>query len=106
MISLANRGKVLGQMNPFINPALTALSPADTTPATANGASKVGVIGMSVLGGALALTSTLFTYGLAKESSSKMVRTTGYILAGVSALGTIAYLIGIPAAMAMAGPRR
>jgi hypothetical protein len=102
MLTFANRGNILGQMNPFINPSMDLIS-TPSTPAASSGGNKPLAVGVSLLAAALAGTSTLFTYGLARDAKSKMVKTTGYVLAGVSALGTLVYLIGVPAALMMAG---
>lgn len=109
MITLANRGKILGQMNPFVSPALDALTPAPAPSAAPAGGGEVPkalLAGTSVMLGGVALASTLFTYGLARDSQSKMVKTSGYIVAAISAIGTLGYLVGGPIAAFMAGDRR
>jgi hypothetical protein len=69
----------LGQLTPLVPPSAPA--PAATGPgqvAAAVGASllTLGVVGISVA----------FTYGIARESKSSLVKVPGYILAGVGSL--------------------
>jgi len=70
----------LAQAVPSINP-MTPAAPSS------------GPLAAGLLGGAFVLAlgavSTIFYYGLARESKSKMVKTPGYIVAGISALGTL-----------------
>lgn len=114
MYGLANRRSFLGQMQPFLTPTLAPFTPneaAVTAPPASvaqsgDGAGKVALVGVSLLYAALGATSALFSYGVARESQSKMVRTTGYILAGVAGLGALATLIGGPLMAAMAGEKR
>lgn len=85
----------LGQMTPLVNPSSVApsVSPAGgaATAALAIGAS-VAVLAVSSL-------SVLFSYGVAKESKSSLVKTTGYVIAGLGAAfalveaGTVAVMI-------------
>jgi hypothetical protein len=110
MYALANGRNVLGQMQPFLTPTLTPFAPtmptaAAATPA-AGGGERLALVGLTLLYAGMGVTSALFSYGVAKESQSKMVRTTGYILAGVAGLGVLASLIGAGAVTAMAGPKR
>jgi hypothetical protein len=95
----------LGQLNPFIAPTLPNAASTPTAPAASGGSALVALAGTLLYAG-LGVTSTLFSYGVAKESRSKTVKTTGYILAGVSALGTLAALVGGTAMAAMSGNRR
>jgi hypothetical protein len=106
MINLANRGSLIALQNPLISPALRAMGQAAPAPAAAASAPAAGgeraiTAGAAIIAGGLAITSALFSYGVAKESSSKMVRNTGYILAGVSGLAGALYVIGGPIAAAM-----
>lgn len=101
MYSLVNGrallGTVLGQGVPSMisAPVLPAPSPE-----------KAAVLGVTLLYAGMGAVSTLFSYGVAQESKSKMVRNTGYILAGVAALGTLAALVGGTTVAAMAGDKR
>jgi hypothetical protein len=107
MYALASRGNILGQFQPFVT-APIAPSPvaAVSAPAGGDGAAKAALVGGSFLAAALAGTSTAFTYGLARDSQSTMVKTTGYILAGIGALTTVAYLFGGPLLAALSGSRK
>jgi hypothetical protein len=69
------------QLTPLVPPA------APPSPMAALGA------GVAVL--ALSSVTVLFSYGIARESKSKLVKTTGYILAGVGALAAAAEALGI-----------
>jgi len=73
----------LAQAVPAVNPVLPTMPSAPTS----------GPLAAGILGGifvlALGTVGTLFNYGIARESRSKMVKTTGYIVAGVSALSTL-----------------
>lgn len=72
---------------PRLAQALPAVNPM--TPA----APSSGPLAAGLLGGAFVLAlgavSTIFYYGLARESKSKLVKTPGYIVAGLSALSTL-----------------
>lgn len=57
-------------------------------------------MGTGAVGLALAATGVLFHYGVAREAKSKLVRTTGYIMAGVGALGVALGAIGLLTALA------
>jgi len=50
--------------------------------------------GVTILTLGLGAVSALFLYGVASESKSKLVKTTGYIGAGVAALGTVVEALG------------
>ncbi len=63
------------------------------TPATGAGKIAAGIgVGLLTLG--LGAVSTLFLYGVARDSKSKMVKTTGYIMAGLTGLATAAEAVG------------
>lgn len=65
--------------------------------------SAIGAVGIAVLGllaTAAAAVPTLYHYGAARESKSKMVKTTGYIMAGLGAAGVLGTLIGTIALVA------
>jgi hypothetical protein len=51
-------------------------------------------IGVGVVTLGLGAVSTLFLYGIAKESKSKMVKTTGYIMAALTGLATAVEAVG------------
>ena len=113
MYQLVNRrGNILGQFQPFLTPTMPVLDAANGTSspvaASTGGdtAKKVAVAGGSLIVGAIAATSALFAYGIAKDSQSKLVRTTGYILAGVNGLGALAYIVGGPLAAMLSGARK
>lgn len=81
----------IGQITPLVPPA-AAPAPTDAGQvAAAIGGSilTLGVLGLSVA----------FTYGIARESKSGLVKTTGYIMAGAGALvslveaGAVGYMI-------------
>jgi hypothetical protein len=72
----------LGQLTPLVPP-----SPAPAAPT--GGGQVAAAIGASALTlGVLGL-SVAFTYGIARESKSSLVKTTGYIMAGVGSLMTV-----------------
>lgn len=64
---------------------------APVTPVAAVGA------GVAVL--ALSSVTVLFSYGIARESKSRLVKTTGYVLAGVGALAALVEAVGVAAAV-------
>lgn len=70
--------------------ALPAVAPTPGVPAAPSAPSGGGGLALGVAGAAIALglgaVGVLFSYGVAKESRSGMVKTTGYILAGTGAL--------------------
>jgi len=68
---------------------------AGPVPATVTGIGGLLIVGLGVC-------NTLWVYGLSKGHPSKTVRTTGYILAGLSALATVVYLVGTPIMMVQA----
>jgi hypothetical protein len=76
-----------GFRTPRMAQALPSVNP--TMPA----APSAGPLAGGLLGGAFVLAlgavSTIFYYGLARESKSKLVKTPGYIVAAISALGTL-----------------
>ena len=70
-----------------------AVSDIGAGPATAV---VVGLGGLILIG--LGVCNTLWVYGISKDHPKKSVRVTGTILAGLSALATLAYIIGVPVA--------
>lgn len=112
MYQVFAKKNVLGQFQPFLTPTMPILDQAngisspDAAPATTGGPAKAAVLGTTLVASVLGATSAVFLYGVAKESPSRMVKTTGYILSGVSALSAIAYLVGGSAAALMAGVRK
>lgn len=91
--------RVMGQITPLVSPAPSMAPMASGGgPAVAGllavgaGALTIGVVGISVL----------FTYGIAKESKSGLVKTTGYILAGAGALVGLVEAVGVGYAVAKA----
>lgn len=81
---------------PSITPSLSVKGPGEA----------VAFGGLGLLYTGLAVTSVLFTYGIAKSHSDKMVRTTGYILTSVGVLGVLGALamtVGITAQAATRG---
>lgn len=61
------------------------------SPAIALGAGAL-VLGLSSVG-------VLFTYGIARESRNKLVKTTGYIMAGVGAIAALAEAVVVGSAL-------
>jgi len=56
----------------------------------------VGLGGLIIIG--LGVCNTLWVYGISKDHPKKSVRVTGTIMAGLSALATLTYIIGVPVA--------
>lgn len=83
--------------HPAMGQQLTPLVPPAPPPGT--GLMAIGA-GATVL--ALSAVSVLFAYGVARESSSRMVKTTGYILAGVGALAALVEAVGVGVAVSKA----
>jgi len=77
---------------------LTALNPESQGDLTGTKL-VVGIVGTAIgllVGGA----GVLFHFGVAKESPSKLVRTTGYVMAGAGALGALVSVAGLAFAIA------
>lgn len=86
MITYAPRRPQLAQQ---LAPALApSLAPAFAPAPAGNGATTAVVIG-GLIGLGMAATGVLFNYGVARESKSGLVKTTGYIMAGAGALGAL-----------------
>lgn len=62
-------------------------------------ASPVAAVGAGVAVLALSSVTVLFSYGIARESKSRLVKTTGYVLAGVGALAALVEAVGVAAAV-------
>lgn len=90
---------------PFLSPNLDIMNPSmpSSAPAGITGGGRALLAGATLLYAGLGVASTLFSYGVAKETKSSMVRTTGYILAGVGAITTLVTLVGGLGASALAG---
>jgi len=76
--ALASKSRIGQSFTPIAAPAA---APSGTGVAVGLGAAAV-TLGVASLG-------VLFSYGVAKESKSKLVKTTGYILAGLGGLVAI-----------------
>lgn len=75
-----------------VAPAAAQAGVAGKKPGSAIGA--VGVVVLGLLATAAAAVPVLYYYGTARESKSKMVKTTGYIMAGLGAGGVFGTLLG------------
>ena len=82
--TFTSRFPSMGQLTPLVPPA-----PPAGTGLVAAGA------GLAAL--ALGGVSVLFMYGVAKESKSSLVKTTGYVLAGVSVLAALVEAVTVGA---------
>lgn len=74
------RMPTLGQQLPSVAP-----TPGAPSAPSNGGSAALGVVGALIALG-IGSVGVLFSYGVARESKSGMVRTTGYILAGTGAL--------------------
>lgn len=75
-----NVGLALGQT------PLPMVAPSGSSSKAGSGALAVGA-GLLTLG--VASVGVLFSYGIARESKSKLVKATGYVLAGVGAIAAL-----------------
>jgi hypothetical protein len=91
----ARPGARLGQFAPFVGPDLAPVRTPGAAAPAGNGAAIVLVAGLGLLGLAASAVGVLFHYGIARESKSGLVKTTGYILAGAGVLGTLITVGGI-----------
>ncbi len=104
----------LGKPSPLMS-LVRALSPAyaataDQPPSAQTSIQELGKpaviaigIATAVIGMGTGVMAVLFHYGVAQESKSKLVKTTGYIMAGIGALSALvgvgALIFGIGAAV-------
>lgn len=93
----------LGLLASMAQGTLPAVAPVASI--ARGGGEAVAIGGLGLLYTGLLVTSTLFTYGVARSHPDKMVRTTGYIMTGVGVLGVLGALIGTVGMSAQAATR-
>ena len=93
-LSVAPRRPMLAQT------ATPLVPPASIAPAAPSGAGTAIGLGAAAVTLGVASLGVLFSYGVARESKSKMVKTTGYILAGIGGLVAIVDAIAVGTAVA------